>query len=871
MDLTQNKLSKREWETIEIPVTEAEKAILTLLLQGFHDVNIRHNETQTLFSYTKIEYTPEIEFFLYKKYFEANIGEIAKKYIKKMGDTTGNPIIEFTSPALFLKQGSAELKQMKSADAIRLQNLENMIQTNRTAIFEFLLIELCKDLLKQITKRNTKYSFYLYTLLQLKKSLIRNINQYVVLFVDAVIRHASTMTTLKDIIRNSYEFIEKNPYLFRYEDKTLFSHQKELFQICNRPGNRLVLYTAPTGTGKTLSPIGLSERYRIIFVCVARHIGLALAKSAISMEKKVAFAFGCETASDIRLHYFAAVEYTKHRKSGGIGKIDNSVGDNVEIMICDVQSYITAMHYMLAFNDASQIITYWDEPTITMDSEDHQLHTVIHDNWSKNQIPMMVLSCATLPNAVEIQPIFDDFREKFDGAEIHTITSYDCRKSIPIINKDGFCELPHYMYSQYADLVECVAHCEQNKTLLRYFDLREIVRFIEYVNTEEGCIPDAYGVDTYFNEDIAEITMNRLKEYYLALLTRIVPEKWTTIYSYMMANRQHKFTPIITKSKSMQMDTMSSEGKSLTRTSSVSVFTTPTHVQPEVDRVSAGYTLSNGTQITTKDAYTLTDGPTIFLADNVANIGKYYIQQTKIPSVIFQNILSKITSNNEINKRIDALEQQILLKEAKTTITGSKDMNASTRESGRLCKESQAMMTEITKLRKEIRMISLDTQYIPNTKPHQTLWTPNGEIHEDAFVANIGEDMVKTIMLLDVDNQLKILLLLGIGMFLETSSQTTQYMEIMKQLADEQRLFIIIASTDYIYGTNYQFCHGFIGKDLTTMTQQKTMQAMGRIGRNNIQQDYTIRFRDDEMIANLFRRPLVNLEAVNMCKLFCSA
>jgi len=93
-------------------------------------------------------------------------------------------------------------------------------------------------------------------------------------------------------------------------------------------------------------------------------------------------------------------------------------------------------------------------------------------------------------------------------------------------------------------------------------------------------------------------------------------------------------------------------------------------------------------------------------------------------------------------------------------------------------------------------------------------------------------------------------------------------MEIMKKLADEQRLFIIIASSDYIYGTNYQFCHGFIGKDLTHMTQQKTLQAMGRIGRNNIQQDYTIRFRDDDMIMKLFERQEMNQEAINMCKLF---
>jgi hypothetical protein len=78
---------------------------------------------------------------------------------------------------------------------------------------------------------------------------------------------------------------------------------------------------------------------------------------------------------------------------------------------------------------------------------------------------------------------------------------------------------------------------------------------------------------------------------------------------------------------------------------------------------------------------------------------------------------------------------------------------------------------------------------------------------------------------------------------------------------------MIIASSDYIYGTNYQFCHEIIGKDLTNMSQQKTIQALGRVGRNNVQQDYTARFRDDEIIYNLFRTQPVNIEADMMCKL----
>jgi hypothetical protein len=91
----------------------------------------------------------------------------------------------------------------------------------------------------------------------------------------------------------------------------------------------------------------------------------------------------------------------------------------------------------------------------------------------------------------------------------------------------------------------------------------------------------------------------------------------------------------------------------------------------------------------------------------------------------------------------------------------------------------------------------------------------------------------------------------------------------MKKLADEQKLYMIIASSDYIYGTNYQFCHGFLSKDLN-LTQEKIIQAMGRIGRNNIQQTYTVRFRDDEQISKLFTSETDKPEIINMNRLFNS-
>ena len=108
---------------------------------------------------------------------------------------------------------------------------------------------------------------------------------------------------------------KKNKNILQYADISLYEHQKQIFTAIKRPGPKLILYTAPTGTGKTLTPIGLSEEKRVIFVCAARHVGLALAKASISINKKIAFAFGCNDISDIRLHYFAAKEFTKNKNS----------------------------------------------------------------------------------------------------------------------------------------------------------------------------------------------------------------------------------------------------------------------------------------------------------------------------------------------------------------------------------------------------------------------------------------------------------------------------------------------------------------------------------------------------------------------------
>jgi len=859
MDLKQTKLTKTEWNNTEVPVSDDEKRVLKLIRDGFQDVNIKYNVNSSIFQIVKIDINSENESYLYKQYFDREIQETLQIY--------GMNTIGIAKFITDIKQNA---KPPKKVDIMRIQNMNSNIDSNRPMIFEFILLDLCKNILKSLYEKSTQYALSLYTIIQLKKCTIPNINKYVLQFSNIVVEYANKHTTLSNIIHHAYEFIEKNKVLLKYEDMSLFAHQKELFTIFKQTPEtpKLVLYIAPTGTGKTLSPIGLSEKFRVIFICVSRHVGLALAKSAISMEKKIAFAFGCETASDIRLHYFAAANYTVNKRSGGIGKVDNSNGNKVEIMICDVQSYLTAMHYMLAFNNETNIITYWDEPTITMDYPEHELHTKIHQNWVENKISKMVLSCATLPNENEMTDTINDFREKFENTEIHSIHSSDFKKTISVLNKDGRCVLPHLLYSDYNELIKCVEHCNDNKTLLRYFDLSEIIRYIEHI-LQINAIDDDYKIDSYFTS-ISDITMNSLKLYYLESLKRLDKSKWQSIHQYLITTQTLKFpdnspkpaSNILRRTQSVQVEKpLYYPSDSITKSQSVD------SVQKKPISCATG-----GILITTNDAHTLTDGPTIFIAEDVEKIGKFYIQYSKIPITVLQSITEKINVNNEVQQKLSKVQQMMEDKMASLSGGGSNEDDGRKKDKkfkkdDRLeenNKDIARMVQEIEMLRSQIKNVNLDRKYVPNTIEHQTAWTEKPT--QNAFIPRIDNEITREIMELDVDNDMKMLLLLGIGVF--ATNINTTYIEIMKRLAYEQKLYVIIASSDYIYGTNYSFCHGFIGKDLTHMTQQKIIQSMGRIGRNKMQQEYTIRFRDEELLRRLFTKIENNMESVVMSRLF---
>jgi hypothetical protein len=828
MDLLQRKLTKSEWDSIEVPVSVDEQRIIELIRDGYANVHLKRNYTLSLLRHLKIPYTASISEYIYAQYLHPPIAKLYAKY-------------KITMPAFMLQAGSASAGVvLKKADIIRFSTTEKQIHDHKEQMFEFVVLEFLENMLKMHTKKNKEWLFYYYTLQIITKYNIDLFNTQLLSVIVSLLAQFETEVDIPTLVGMSYELIERNENLLKYADETLYDHQKQLFTLCKRAAPKLILYIAPTGTGKTLSPIGLSEGHRIIFVCAARHVGLALAKSAISAHKKVAFAFGCQSAEDIRLHYFAAKEYTKNKKSGGIGKVDNSVGDNVEIMICDIQSYLPAMFYMLAFNKKEQLIMYWDEPTITLDfcndtdaaqaeADENPLHTIIKENWTKNLIPNIVLSSATLPRKEEISETISSFRARFASAqaEIHEIISYDCKKTIPMLNKEGFAEMPHYLSADYAEIKAIVEHTQNYKTLLRYIDLAEATRFILYINQNGFVKKTRYSLAAQFPSADA-VSMANIKNYYLELLGSLNASDWSAqIYPALMKTRKQK----------------------------------------QISNIN----------LVTSDAHTLTDGPTIFLADDVDKIAKFYIQSAAIPAQILKEIAAAIAFNTVINTKTAIMEKDF---QDGTSKDAEKEKKMGDAE--RLNPEMKRLMQKIEDMKAQIRTVMLDAVYVPNTKDHLYRHASNKKDSSTnsaskPFTCDISEHNVEQIMLIDdIEDHWKLLLLMGIGVFsasvasfAKTQNKSDRYTEIMKTLAQEQKLFMLIASSDYIYGTNYQFCHGYISKDLEQMSQEKCIQAMGRIGRNKLQHEYSIRFRENALIRRLFRKDGDKPEVKNMNRLFC--
>jgi hypothetical protein len=137
MDLQQRKLKKSEWDSIEISVSQDEMDVLQMIIQGYHNVNVKINNHNSIFTFLKIEYSEKIEDYVFVRFLLERVSKIEKSL--KTFETGYEPI----------KMDSSA--KVNSADKIRLERFdENTLKKNN--IYEFILLDHIELLLRGLEK-----------------------------------------------------------------------------------------------------------------------------------------------------------------------------------------------------------------------------------------------------------------------------------------------------------------------------------------------------------------------------------------------------------------------------------------------------------------------------------------------------------------------------------------------------------------------------------------------------------------------------------------------------------------------------------------------------------------------------------------------
>ena len=82
MDLRQQKLTSEEWDALERPVSKDEERILQMINQGYDNVDILFNDTQSLINFIKVSENLDMHHsYFYDKYFKKITDDIYSKYL----------------------------------------------------------------------------------------------------------------------------------------------------------------------------------------------------------------------------------------------------------------------------------------------------------------------------------------------------------------------------------------------------------------------------------------------------------------------------------------------------------------------------------------------------------------------------------------------------------------------------------------------------------------------------------------------------------------------------------------------------------------------------------------------------------------------
>ena len=230
MDFKQDKLTKSEWESIEIPVLNSEKQIIKMIIDGFENVNISFNNNVSLLGFMKIIVNDDNDLikmynYTYNTYFKKEIETQLKKHFKENK----------------YKHPKEEKAAIRKIDKMRMEKttLSSLNDTQKEGIFEFMILGLSSKMLKYISSDNKRYMLLYYSLSHIINYEILNVNIHIINYINYLLEHFKNKVNKLKLVSSSANYIEKNNLLLQYDSTKLYEHQKKLFTIFKK--NKLIV------------------------------------------------------------------------------------------------------------------------------------------------------------------------------------------------------------------------------------------------------------------------------------------------------------------------------------------------------------------------------------------------------------------------------------------------------------------------------------------------------------------------------------------------------------------------------------------------------------------------------------------------------
>ena len=207
MDLSQTKLTRSEWNNIEIP-TEKELEIIDIICKGYVNVNVRENKTLSIIQYLKIMPTDIINKYIFCVYLQNTFIELNKKY-------------DFQ-----YRTESFKKNKMKKADIIRFSNSDKQLSLNKKNIFEYMILDHLTKMITDYKKNNIMWQLHYYTIHTLMRYNITNINPLFRDKIKTMLEIFEGEISITELINMADILVEKNHCLLKYADIQLYERKK---------------------------------------------------------------------------------------------------------------------------------------------------------------------------------------------------------------------------------------------------------------------------------------------------------------------------------------------------------------------------------------------------------------------------------------------------------------------------------------------------------------------------------------------------------------------------------------------------------------------------------------------------------------------